>query len=142
MMENLITQLPHVNAALNATTAVLLVIGRIQIARRRIARHRAVMIAALGVSALFLVGYITYHVSAPIFVFRGHGLIRPVYYSLLISHVLLAALTIPLILVTAWRGLHRDDERHRRIARWAWPVWMYASASGFIVYLMLYQIYR
>lgn len=142
MMENLITQLPHVNAALNATTAVLLVIGRIQIARRRIARHRAVMIAALGVSALFLAGYITYHVSAPIFVFRGQGPIRPLYYSLLISHVLLAALTIPLILVTAWRGLHRDDARHRRIARWAWPVWMYASASGFVVYLMLYQIYR
>jgi putative membrane protein len=138
----IITQLPHINATLNATTSVLLVIGRVLIARRRIAAHRAVMLTAIGVSVLFLVGYITYHLSAPIFVFRGHGPIRPVYYVLLISHVLLAAVSIPLVLVTVWRGLHRDDVRHRRWARWTWPVWMYVSVTGVVVYLMLYQIYR
>jgi uncharacterized membrane protein YozB (DUF420 family) len=117
-------------------------IGRARIAQRRVAAHRAVMLAAVGVSVLFLVGYITYHLSAPIFVFRGHGLIRPVYYALLISHVLLAAVAIPLVLVTVWRGLHRDDVRHRRWARWTWPVWIFVSVSGVVVYLMLYQIYR
>jgi uncharacterized membrane protein YozB (DUF420 family) len=134
--------LPHINAALNAVAGVLLLIGRVHIARRRIAAHRATMVAALGVSALFLVGYITYHVSAPIFVFRGQGAIRPIYYALLISHVLLAAVAIPLILVTVWPALRRDDARHRRWARWTWPVWMFVSVSGVVVYLMLYQIYR
>lgn len=139
---NITTQLlPHVNASLNAASAVLLLIGRIQIARRHVAAHRAAMLAALGVSTLFLAGYITYHLLAPIFVFRGHGLIRPVYYALLISHVTLAALVIPLVLVTAWRGLHRQDARHRHVARWTWPIWMYVSVSGVIVYLMLYHIY-
>ncbi|MBS0613482.1 MAG: DUF420 domain-containing protein [Proteobacteria bacterium] len=137
---NITTQLPHINASLNATSAVLLLIGRVQIARGRIGAHRAAMLAALGVSMLFLAGYISYHVSAPIFVFRGHGPIRPVYYALLISHVLLAALVVPLVMLTAWRGLHRQDARHRRVARWTWPLWMYVSVSGVIVYLMLYHI--
>jgi len=136
------TLLPHLNAALNATTCVLLILARVQIARRRIESHRAWMLSALAVSALFLVSYIAYHITSPIFVFRGHGLIRPIYYALLISHVLLAALAIPMILVTAWRGLHRNDARHRPLARWTWPVWMYVSVSGVVVYLMLYQIYR
>lgn len=137
---NITTHLPHINASLNAVSAVLLLIGRVQIARRRIAAHRAAMLAALGVSTLFLAGYITYHVTSPIFVFRGHGMIRPAYYALLISHVLLAATVIPLVLLTAWRGLHRQDARHRRVARWTWPIWMYVSVSGVIVYLMLYHI--
>ncbi len=136
------TLLPHVNAALNATASLLLLLGRVHIARRRIAAHRATMLAAVGVSVLFLVGYITYHLSAPIFVFRGQGAIRPVYYALLISHVLLAAAAIPLVVATLWRGLRRQDSRHRRWARWTWPVWMYVSASGVLVYLMLYHIYR
>ena len=127
---SLATFLPHVNAALNATTAALLLVGRVQIARRRVAAHRAFMLAAFAVSVLFLVGYITYHVSAPIFEFRGRGAIRPVYYALLVSHVLLAALAIPVILLTVWRGLHRDDLRHRRVARWTWPLLIYVSASG------------
>jgi uncharacterized membrane protein YozB (DUF420 family) len=134
--------LPHINAVLNASTCVLLIVARVQIARRKIPSHRAWMLAALAVSALFLVSYIAYHLTSPIFVFRGHGLVRPIYYALLISHVLLAAIAIPMILVTAWRGLHRSDDRHRRLARWTWPVWMYVSVSGVVVYLMLYQIYR
>ena len=134
--------LPHVNASLNATAMILLGYARVMIAQRQIDRHRRAMIAALAVSGLFLVTYITYHHIAPIFVFRGYGWIRPVYYALLISHVVLAALTIPMILVTAVLGLRRRDSRHRAIARWTWPVWMYVSVSGVVVYLLLYQIYR
>ena len=134
--------LPHVNAVLNATTCALLIVARVQIARRAITAHRAFMLAALAVSALFLVSYIAYHVSSPIFVFRGHGLIRPLYYTLLISHVLLAALAIPMIFTSAWLGLRRNDSRHRRWARWTWPIWIYVSLSGVVVYLMLYYIYN
>jgi putative membrane protein len=134
--------LPHVNATLNAIACALLINARLQIAAGRIERHRRAMLAALGVSALFLLSYLAYHFSAPIFVFRGEGAIRPVYYALLISHVVLAALAIPLILATAWFGLRRSDRRHRGLARWTWLLWMYVSLSGVLVYLMLYQIYR
>ncbi|MGD9599319.1 MAG: DUF420 domain-containing protein [Steroidobacteraceae bacterium] len=134
--------LPHINATLNAAASVLLLVGRVHIARRRVEAHRATMIAAVGVSTLFLAGYITYHLSAPIFVFRGEGWIRPAYYALLVSHVVTAAIAIPLVLTTFWRGLRRDERRHRRWARWTWPVWIYVSVSGVVVYLMLYQIYR
>ena len=134
--------LPHVNATLNATTMVLLLYARVMIAQKRIERHKRTMLAALVVSGLFLVTYITYHYVAPIFVFRGYGWIRPVYYFLLISHVVIAALAIPMILVTAWLGINRRDARHRALARWTWPVWMYVSVSGVVVYLLLYQIYR
>ncbi len=136
-----VSQLPHINASLNAVASVLLVIGRVQIARRRIRAHRTAMLSAVAVSLLFLASYIGYHVSAPIFEFRGHGAVRPVYYGLLISHVVLAATALPLVLVTVWRGLHRDDTRHRRWARWTWPVWMYVSVTGVVVYLMLYRIH-
>ncbi|MBL8272234.1 MAG: DUF420 domain-containing protein, partial [Xanthomonadales bacterium] len=78
---------------------------------------------------------------APIFVFRGHGPIRAVYYALLVSHVVLAALALPLVLATAWFGLNRIDARHRALARWVWPLWMYVSISGVVVYLLLYQVY-
>ncbi len=133
--------LPHLNATLNGIAGILLLYARWQIAQRRIEAHRRCMLAALGVSALFLISYIAYHYAAPIFVFRGQGWIRPVYYALLISHVLLAALAIPLVATTAWWGYKRRDGRHRAIARWTWPLWMYVSASGLLVYLLLYQIY-
>ncbi len=133
--------LPHVNATLNGIAGALLIVARWQISQRRIDAHRRSMLAALVVSTLFLISYIGYHYAAPIFVFRGHGWIRPVYYALLISHVLLAALAIPLVATTAWRGYLRRDARHRAIARWTWPLWMYVSASGLLVYLLLYQIY-
>lgn len=133
--------LPHINALLNALSAVLLLAGRVLIAQRRISAHRRAMLGALAVSAVFLVSYIAYHYAAPIFVFRGHGPIRAVYYALLVSHVVLAALALPLVLSTAWFGLHRSDARHRGLARWVWPLWMYVSISGVVVYLLLYQIY-
>jgi uncharacterized membrane protein YozB (DUF420 family) len=139
---DLAATLPHVNAALNGATATLLIVARVLIAQRRIEAHRRAMIGALVVSALFLASYLAYHYIAPIFVFRGHGWVRPVYYALLVSHVALAALSAPLILGVAWLGLHRSDARHRALARWTWPLWMYVSVSGVAVYLMLYQIYR
>lgn len=134
--------LPHVNAAFNAAAATCLLLARWHIARRRIDAHRRAMQLALGLSALFLIGYLSYHLLAPIFVFRGQGWIRPLYYALLISHVVLAALALPLILTTAWFGLRRVDARHRALARWTWPLWLYVSLSGVAVYLLLYWLYR
>lgn len=132
--------LPHLNASLNALAAGFLLLARLRIHQRRIAEHRRAMLAALFVSALFLAGYLSYHHLAPIFVFRGRGAIRSVYYTLLISHVLLAALALPLILRTAWLGWHRADAKHRRWARFTWPLWMYVSVSGVLVYLLLYRV--
>lgn len=131
--------LPHLNAALNGISGALLIVARAQIARHRIEQHRRTMLAALLMSALFLVSYIAYHYAAPIFRFRGQGWIRPVYYSLLVSHVLLAAVALPMIAVTAVRGLRRRDARHRDLARWTWPVWMYVSVTGLLVYALLYH---
>ncbi len=133
--------LPHVNALLNASACTLLLAARVQIARRRIDSHRRLMLGALTVSAVFLVSYLIYHVTAPIFVFRGEGPVRPIYYMLLISHVFLAAVALPAILVTAVLGWMRRDGRHRRWARWTWPLWVYVSVSGVVVYLMLHHLY-
>ena len=131
--------LPHLNAALNATASVLLVTGWVLIKSRRIAQHRACMIAAVVTSALFLVSYVIYHAQAGSRPFPGTGWIRAVYFSILIPHVLLAALTLPFILLTFARGLRRDDVRHRRVARWTMPLWLFVSVSGVAVHLMLYH---
>ena len=136
-----IETLPHLNAALNATSAVLLIIGWLLIKRRRIAQHRAVMISAVITSAAFLTSYVIYHANAGSKPFQGTGVIRIVYFAILIPHVILAAAILPPILITITRGLKRDDARHRRIARWTLPVWLYVSVTGVIVYLMLYRLY-
>lgn len=133
--------LPHVNAALNAITVVLLIIGFALIRRGRRDVHRVVMIAALAVSAVFLASYLVYHFTAPIFVFRGEGLVRPLYYGMLVSHVVLAAVATPMIAVTAWRAARGTFDRHRRLARWTWPVWMYVSLTGVLIYWLLYHVY-
>jgi len=133
--------LAHVNAALNFISAVLLTTGWILIKRKQIAQHRRVMIAAVVTSALFFTSYITYHANIGSKPFAGTGLIRPIYFAILIPHVLLAALTLPFIIVTFLRGLRRDDARHRRLARKTIPVWLFVSVSGVVVYLMLYQLY-
>lgn len=134
--------LPHVTASLNALTVLLLTAGFVLVRRRNHGAHRAVMTAAVAVSAVFLACYLTYHFTAPVFVFAGHGLIRPVYYFLLITHVVLAAVVFPMIVVTvlrAWRGRFAV---HRGLARWTLPVWMYVSVTGIVVYVMLYHLYR
>jgi uncharacterized membrane protein YozB (DUF420 family) len=140
-MSPLIASLPHVNAALNATATLLLVTGWLLIRRRRIQQHRAVMIAAVITSAAFLTSYVIYHANAGSKPFPGTGAIRIVYFAILIPHVILAAVSLPPILITFTRGLRRDDQRHRRIARWTLPVWLYVSVTGVIVYVMLYQWY-
>ena len=134
--------LPHVNASLNLLATGLLIAARVEVARGHIDAHRRWMTAALIVSALFLIGYGTYHYLAPIFVFRGTGWIRPVYYALLISHVVLAALSLPMILGAALLGATGRVSAHRKLARWTWPLWFYVSVSGVVVYLLLYQIYH
>ena len=140
-MSPLIASLPHLNAALNATATVLLVTGWLLIKRRRIQQHRAVMIAAVVTSAAFLTSYVTYHANAGSKPFPGTGAIRTVYFAILIPHVILAAVSLPPILITFIRGLRRDDQRHRRIARWTLPVWLFVSVTGVVVYVMLYRLY-
>jgi uncharacterized membrane protein YozB (DUF420 family) len=130
---------PALNATLNGTSAALLLTGRVLIAKRRMAAHRACMIAAVAASALFLACYLFFHFKVGNILFLGQGWARPVYFSILISHVLLAIVIVPLAFVTLSRGLRARYDPHRRIARWTWPLWMYVSITGVIVYFMLYQ---
>jgi len=132
--------LPALNATLNATSAVLLTIGWALIRRGRWRQHRAVMIAALSTSTLFLISYLTYHAHAGSKHFAGQGPIRTIYFTILLTHTVLAAIIVPLVLVTLSRGLAGRYDRHRAVARWTLPIWMYVSVTGVIVYLMLYRL--
>lgn len=136
-----LADLPALNAALNATAAVLLIVGYTLIRRGRIPQHRRVMIAAFCTSVLFLISYLVYHAHVGSKHFPGHGLVRGVYLAILLTHTVLAAAVPPLALVTLWRGLSARYDRHRRIARWTLPIWLYVSVTGVVVYLMLYQLY-
>jgi len=136
-----ISDLPALNAVLNATSATLLVIGYLLIRRRRIQQHRRVMLAAFTASTLFLISYLVYHANVGSRPFPGQGPIRTVYFAILISHVVLAAVILPMALITLTRALREQFDRHRRIARWTLPLWLYVSVTGVIVYLMLYQLY-
>lgn len=135
------TTLPHVNAVLNLTTTLLLLIGYVMIRSGRHKLHKAAMISAITVSAVFLVSYLTYHVTSPIVMFKGGGLIRMGYYAVMISHVLLATLVTPMVVLTGLRGLKGQHERHRALARWTLPLWLYVSVTGVAVYYMLYLMY-
>jgi uncharacterized membrane protein YozB (DUF420 family) len=137
-----IEQLPAVNATLNATSAVLLVLAYRAIkVRRDVERHRALMLAAAVVSLLFLISYLTYHAQVGSVRFLGRGPARTVYFSILISHTILAAAIVPLVLRSLYLGLRRQDLRHRRIARWTFPLWLYVSVTGVVIYAMLYHLY-
>ena len=136
-----VTDLPTLNAALNATSALLLATGYVAIRKKRVAVHRACMLSAIGVSAVFLTSYLYYHYHVGTTRFTGEGWIRPAYFTILISHTILAASIVPLVIVTVYRALKQNFARHRRIARWTWPIWMYVSVTGVVVYLMLYQLY-
>jgi uncharacterized membrane protein YozB (DUF420 family) len=131
--------LPALNATLNATAAILLTIGWTLIRRGRVAQHRKVMIAAFCVSVVFLVSYLTYHAQVGSVHFTKQGPIRVVYFTILITHTVLAATIVPLVLMSLSRGLKRQDVRHRAIARWTMPLWLYVSVTGVVVYLMLYR---
>ena len=131
--------LPAINATLNALSGVLLLIGYLLIRARRIEQHRLCMIAAFTTSSLFLVCYVIYHAQVGSVRFTRQGFVRPLYFSILITHVTLAALVLPLAIVTLSRGLGRRFAQHRRIARWTFPIWMYVSVTGVLVYVLLYQ---
>ena len=135
-----VRDLPSVNAFLNAGAAALLVWGFTLIRRRRIEAHRRVMLAAFAVSCLFLVCYLVYHAQVGTVRFQGTGAVRAVYLSILASHTLLAAAVPVLALITLSRGLRGRYDRHRRIARWTLPLWLYVSVTGVVVYWMLYHL--
>ena len=132
--------LPTVNAALNATAAVLLVWGYLLIRRKRVQMHRKVMLTAFATSSLFLICYIVYHAQVGSVRFPGTGAIRTVYLSILGTHTLLAATVPVLAVITLNRGLRGRFDKHRKIARWTLPIWLYVSVTGVVVYLMLYHM--
>ncbi len=135
-----LSYLPSVNAGLNSVSAILLLCGYLFIRRKRIVAHRFCMLSACFTSALFLVSYLIYHYCVGSVPFKVEGWIRPIYFSVLISHTILAAAIVPLALITLVRALKGNFERHRRIARWTLPNWLYVSVTGVIVYWMLYWL--
>ena len=133
------SDLPHWNAFLNGTSAVLLMAGFVFIRRKNVRMHRRLMLAGLAASVLFLISYLVYHAQVGSVRFQGQGWIRPLYFAVLLSHTLLAAAVVPFALITVWQALAGRFERHRRIARWTLPIWVYVSVTGVAVYLMLYH---
>ncbi|HEY7099400.1 MAG TPA: DUF420 domain-containing protein [Terriglobales bacterium] len=132
---------PAINATLNGTSAVLLLVGRGLIVRGRRAAHRAVMITALVSSSLFLISYLYYHAHVGSVHFRGQGWSRPLYFTILTTHTVVAALIVPMVIITLSRALHERFDRHRVIARWTFPLWLYVSVTGVVIYFMLYHIF-
>lgn len=131
--------LPAVNATLNGVSGVLLLVAYALVRAGRIEQHRKVMVAAFATSALFLVCYLVYHAQVGSVRFTRGGFVRPLYFTILITHVTLAAVVLPLAIVTLSRGLKRRYPEHRRIARWTFPIWLYVSITGVLVYVLLYQ---
>ncbi|HXW93601.1 MAG TPA: DUF420 domain-containing protein [Terriglobales bacterium] len=132
---------PGLDASLNGTSAVLLLVGRGLIKRGRMAAHRVVMITALLSSSLFLTSYLYYHWHVGSVHFQGQGWLRPLYYTILTSHTILAGVIVPMIIITLSRALRERFDRHRAIARWTYPLWLYVSVTGVVVYLMLYRLF-
>jgi uncharacterized membrane protein YozB (DUF420 family) len=135
-----VSDLPALNASLNATSAVLLAAGWILIKRGQIQAHRRVLLAACTTSVLFLVSYLIYHAQVGSVRFTKQGPIRMVYFTILLTHTVLAAAIVPMVLITLSRGLRARYDSHRRIARWTMPLWLYVSVTGVIVYVMLYRL--
>lgn len=134
------TVLPAVNATLNAISTVFLTVGWLFIRQRQIDRHRLCMLGAFTTSALFLTSYVVYHANVGSVSFTGQGAIRIIYFAILITHVILAAAILPLALMTLSRALSRRFDRHRKIARWTLPLWLYVSVTGVVIYFMLYRL--
>src|SRR5688572_29881514 len=140
-MPDYIPYLPHLNALLNSTSALFLIAGYGFIRAGRIQAHRTCQVTAVITSTLFLISYLTYHYYHGDTPFPGQGIVRPFYFAILITHVILAIVIVPLVLITLYRAVRLDFMRHRRIARWTLPLWLYVSVTGVIVYLMLYHFY-
>jgi putative membrane protein len=136
-----LADLPALNAVLNATSAILLSAGYRFIRRRQITAHKRCMLTACATSALFLMSYLTYHYYMGSVPFHGQGWVRPLYFTILISHTTLAATIVPLAIITLFRAWKADFRKHARLARWTWPIWMYVSVTGVIIYVMLYQLF-
>jgi putative membrane protein len=135
-----VSQLPSLNAALNSLSAILLIAGYLFIKSRNIKAHKTCMLAAFASSILFLISYLVYHYQVGSVPFKGQGSIRLVYFTILLTHTILAVTVVPLALVTLFRAFKERFDRHRRIARWTFPIWLYVSVTGVVVYWMLYQI--
>jgi uncharacterized membrane protein YozB (DUF420 family) len=135
-----VTQLPTLNAALNTLSAVLLCAGYFFIRAKNIRAHRACMLAAFACSTLFLASYLIYHYQVGSVPYKGQGWIRPVYFAILLTHTILATAVVPLALITLARALREKFAAHRRIARWTFPIWLYVSVTGVVVYVMLYRL--
>jgi len=133
--------LPRIYSTINFITAIILVLALISIKQKKIMRHRALMVTALVLSVLFLILYVIYHSLSESVKYGGEGNIRYVYFFLLISHILLSISIVPLVLITLRRALKGDFERHRKLAKWTWPIWFYVAISGVIVYLMISPYY-
>lgn len=136
-----LSSLPTLNAALNATSAVCLLVGYFFIRRKRVTAHKAAMVSAFLVSTLFLASYLYYHYHHGATSFPGRGWVRTMYFAILIPHVILAAVILPLALVTLYRAWRGQFDRHKRLARWTLPLWLFVSVTGVIVYWMLYHLY-
>ncbi|MDZ7267307.1 MAG: DUF420 domain-containing protein [candidate division KSB1 bacterium] len=133
--------LPHLNALLNGASTFFLLLGFWFIRRKRIPQHKFCMLCAVAASLLFLASYLVYHYHAGSKPFQGQGFIRPVYFAILLSHTILAMVNVPLVLITLVRALRERFDQHARLARrWTFPVWLYVSVTGVLVYLMLYQL--
>ncbi len=140
-MTDFYSVLPHLNATLNASSFLLLSGGYYFIKRKRVKAHRNCQVAALTASVVFLVSYIVYHAHHGTTRFTGEGIARPIYFTILITHTFLAAVIVPFVIITARRAKRGDFARHKAIARWTLPMWLYVSITGVVVYLMLYQLY-
>ena len=136
-----VSDLPALNATLNGVAALFLLAGYVFIRQRRIAAHRASMLAAVAASALFLMSYVAYHANAGSKPFPGTGPVRAVYFFILVTHIVLAAAIVPMVLMTLSRALKQRFDRHAVIARRTFPLWLYVSATGVVIYLMLYRFY-
>lgn len=134
------SDLPTLNATLNSVTAVFLVIGFVLIKQKKIQAHKKVMLSALASSVLFLTSYLIYHFNVGSVSYPYHDWTRPLYFAILIPHTILATVMTPFIVIAVWRALKEDYEKHKKIVRWLWPVWMFVSITGVIVYFMLYQL--
>lgn len=137
----IIPYLPHLQAFLNLVSICLVGAAFYQIRQQRPAIHRKLMLGAVGVSVLFMISYLTYHGAVGNVKFAGEGLVRPVYFTILITHVVLAALIVPMVLTTLGLGLKGRSERHRKLARWTLPLWLYVSFSGILVYFFAFHLY-
>jgi putative membrane protein len=136
-----LSDLPAINACLNGLSAIFLTAGYLFIKRKNQVAHRNCMVSAFVTSTIFLVCYLVYHFNAGRTVFREPAWFRPIYLTVLLTHTLLAVAILPMVLVTLHRAIKQRFELHKKIARWTWPIWMYVSVTGVVIYLLLYQIF-